>query len=269
MSAFSFRKHLDGEETKTVARLVRRSLASAESTLSQQPSTMPSLNRDGTRPKGLTEGSVINRPLGNGGIEIGSVGKNGETSTLQFDPGTALYIGQQTGTGAPTTAQFPINGNYGFYDDGSTHYFVINTGGTVHGITISTLPGTITDAQHGSKTTGTLHAAVTTTVNGFMLATDKVILDAATASPDGSTSTLLLCGTDGSLQARTAIRVHNGVTFQTVVQQRQTGWTAPTGTASRATFDTASVTLEQLARRVYALLLDLGNSAGHGLISSV
>jgi hypothetical protein len=34
------------------------------------------------------------------------------------------------------------------------------------------------------------------------------------------------------------------------------GWTAPTGTASRASFDTASVTTAQLAQRVKALIDD-------------
>lgn len=36
-----------------------------------------------------------------------------------------------------------------------------------------------------------------------------------------------------------------------------TGWTAPTGALSRATFDPATVTLGQLAQRVAALLTDL------------
>jgi hypothetical protein len=51
-----------------------------------------------------------------------------------------------------------------------------------------------------------------------------------------------------------------------VVRNRQTGWTLPTGTESRATFNTATVTLPELAQRVYALLDDLYN--GHGLIGA-
>lgn len=50
-----------------------------------------------------------------------------------------------------------------------------------------------------------------------------------------------------------------------VVGPRVTGWEAPTGTASRTTFDTATVTLEFLARRVKALVDDL---MGHGLIGT-
>jgi len=50
-----------------------------------------------------------------------------------------------------------------------------------------------------------------------------------------------------------------------VVGARKTGWTAATGTATRATFDTASVTLPQLAERVKALLDD---QISHGLIGT-
>lgn len=52
-----------------------------------------------------------------------------------------------------------------------------------------------------------------------------------------------------------------------VVGARKTGWGAPTGTSSRAAFDTASVTLPQLAQVMKALLEDLG-STSHGLIGA-
>lgn len=41
-----------------------------------------------------------------------------------------------------------------------------------------------------------------------------------------------------------------------VMGARRTGWTAATGTAARTTFDTATITLEELAKRVKALLDD-------------
>lgn len=53
-----------------------------------------------------------------------------------------------------------------------------------------------------------------------------------------------------------------------VIGARKTGWGAPTGTATRTTFDTATVTLPQLAERVKALLDDLNATAGHGLIGT-
>lgn len=50
-----------------------------------------------------------------------------------------------------------------------------------------------------------------------------------------------------------------------VVTSRKTGWVPATGTATRATFDTATITLPQLAERVKALLDDL---TSHGLIGA-
>jgi hypothetical protein len=50
-----------------------------------------------------------------------------------------------------------------------------------------------------------------------------------------------------------------------VVAARRTGWTAATGTATRTTFATSTVTTAQLAERVKALLDDL---ISHGLIGS-
>lgn len=50
-----------------------------------------------------------------------------------------------------------------------------------------------------------------------------------------------------------------------VIAARRTGWAAATGTATRTTFATGSVTLAQLAERVKALLDDLTT---HGLIGA-
>ena len=48
-----------------------------------------------------------------------------------------------------------------------------------------------------------------------------------------------------------------------VVGSRKTGWAAPTGTANRTTFDTATATTADLAERLKALIDDL---TSHGLI---
>lgn len=58
-------------------------------------------------------------------------------------------------------------------------------------------------------------------------------------------------------------------TGNVIVTARKTGWTTvPTGTPTRTTFDTATVTLPQLAERVKALIDDLHATAGHGLIGA-
>lgn len=51
----------------------------------------------------------------------------------------------------------------------------------------------------------------------------------------------------------------------TVVGSRKIGWAAPSGTATRTTFDTGTVTTEQLAERVKGLIDDL---ISHGLIGT-
>jgi hypothetical protein len=50
-----------------------------------------------------------------------------------------------------------------------------------------------------------------------------------------------------------------------ILTARKTGWTAATGTATRTSFDTATVTLPQLAQAVKALIDDL---ISHGLIGA-
>lgn len=71
-------------------------------------------------------------------------------------------------------------------------------------------------------------------------------------------------GFDGSIGASALLQL--GASSRTqLVGARKTGWSAATGTASRSTFATSSVTLPQLAERVKALLDDL---ISHGLIGA-
>jgi len=53
-----------------------------------------------------------------------------------------------------------------------------------------------------------------------------------------------------------------------VLSTRKTGWSTATGTATRTTFATSTVTTEQLAERMKALIDDLHSTAGHGLIGT-
>jgi hypothetical protein len=76
----------------------------------------------------------------------------------------------------------------------------------------------------------------------------------------------LIVGT-GSTRGAGTIAAQNSywVGANQVVSARRTGWTAPTGTATRTTFDTATVTTAQLAERVKGLIDDL---ITHGLIGA-
>jgi hypothetical protein len=54
-----------------------------------------------------------------------------------------------------------------------------------------------------------------------------------------------------------------------ILTARKGGWGQPTGSAIRSTFATSTVTLEELAQRVKALIDDLNiDSSGHGLIGA-
>lgn len=59
-----------------------------------------------------------------------------------------------------------------------------------------------------------------------------------------------------------------GINNVQVLGARKTGWAVATGTATRTTFATGSVTLPQLAERVKALIDDLHATAGHGIIGT-
>ncbi len=76
----------------------------------------------------------------------------------------------------------------------------------------------------------------------------------------GATPTLTFTAPNG-----VNVNTHWRVDGAQVVGARITGWTAATGTATRTTFDTATVTTAQLAERVKALLDDL---ITHGLIGA-
>lgn len=53
-----------------------------------------------------------------------------------------------------------------------------------------------------------------------------------------------------------------------VVGARKTGWSVPTGTLSRTTFDPSTVTALQVAQTLAALITDLHATVGHGLIGT-
>lgn len=235
------------------------------------------------RPSGLKEGDLTTRLASNGSIEIAVSDARGNQQAISIpsniaDLPTGLYqyINFQTGAVPPAIGNFPTDGDWGQYYDTATAalYWGRNIGGslvfphflgitgtisdTQHGDRSTTattmhgfnqITGTITNAQHGNRGGGTLHDAVTGAANGFMIAADKTKLDNATAS--GTASTLVLrdgsggiTGVNGTFTGNVDItgavdtdslyRV-NGVR---VVDDRQTGWALWTGTTSRATHAT-------------------------------
>jgi hypothetical protein len=95
--------------------------------------------------------------------------------------------------------------------------------------------------------------------NGNVKSVPFVILDNDNVGI-GTTSPSQKLDVNGSAKATSFV-----VGISQVVSARRTGWAAPTGTATRTTFATSTITLPQLAERVKALIDDLTT---HGLIGA-
>lgn len=300
-------------------------------------------------PAGSTLGPIkpgdLRTTITNTGVSI-TVGGGRNTSKRVLipsglDPSLAGYQPPQDGIVAPTVADnFPDDGDFGWYRDTVTGYVYWgwNDGGTLRNVTLTTLAGTLTDTQHGDRSTTTttmhkfaqisgtitatqhsnfaadaandsLHAEATAARYGFLSPTKWSLIDGAAtaATPDtlvkrngsgevnatgyniSGSSTLWdsLTNATASATASTIVKrdaskdiyarrfyMDGASSFVMdssgvrVVGPRRTGWGMPTGsTPLRTTFDTTTVTLEGLARRVYALIEDL-SPTGHGLIDA-
>lgn len=135
------------------------------------------------------------------------------------------------------------DGAAGNLRDGVARYFTL-TGGTV---TADTPVLSITQTWNSGGVT--FYGAVVNITN--------------TAS--AVASMLLSLRVGGTQQASWDIIGNFYIGSTRVVTSRRTGWSAPTGSVSRATFNPAGVTLSQLGERVAALINDLTT---HGLIGA-
>ena len=128
-------------------------------------------------------------------------------------------------------------------------------------ITVGTISGTgklvISATQGLEVTAGDIHITAT---GGNMLV-DAGYLTTFGTITGGYIVSLATVTSVGTIDAGSAFRIGN----VQVVNSRKTGWTAPTGTATRSGFATSTVTTEVLAQHVKALVDDLTT---HGLIGS-
>jgi hypothetical protein len=84
-------------------------------------------------------------------------------------------------------------------------------------------------------------------------------------SPADAGHDFIHCDANGTTYFQVASNGKISIAGTQVLGPRQTGWTAATGTATRSTFATASVTTAQLAEHVKALIDDL---ISHGVIGA-
>lgn len=98
-------------------------------------------------------------------------------------------------------------------------------------------------------------------------AVGEVVLDPCQASNPAAKFNLNVCKHGGGLISGGFIQATNELRIDgtKVVEVRKRGWGVPTGTATKSSFNTTTVTTAQLAERLKALIDDL---AAHGLIGS-
>jgi hypothetical protein len=91
------------------------------------------------------------------------------------------------------------------------------------------------------------------------------VADGSGAGGLGSGRRILLDGSNGHL---TVTGGHFDANSAPVLSNRRTGWSTWSGTASRGSVNTAFATLQNVAEALKALIDDLHNAAGHGIIGT-
>lgn len=275
----------DSSQNAVAIGQVQDQLRRLQTRLNTQPNVASPVN--GSFPNSASPGSISARYLQDGSIAL-SVGVGnglGSEVTLQNNPASGSYVGPQSGTGVPTVGtNFPNAGQFGWYlrTSNSKWYWTLNSGGTLVFQDISTLAGSITDAQHGdftgdpgtyhsfaqitgtlsaaqhgAQTVTTLHAVATATTAGFMSSTQAGNLTSAVAAISAIQSTGA-----GSFTINGTGHLTNGVQ---VVGARNTGWSRiGTFTSTKAlTTNTSALTTTQLGDILYTIYTAL---VTHGLI---
>jgi hypothetical protein len=210
----------------------------------------------------------------------GSIGRKGMTSDglrIYYDNGSswqeAAYVPLAGPTGTDLALKADATHGLGFYPGNALTWQML-TAGTFQanvdnavdiGQTSSGRPRSIyagTSIVAGTIAYGTsgINAPVgygASTLNFTHLGSGQININTA------SGAITLSIGGSGFKVIGTALQNSGGT--QLVSTSRQTGWTAATGTATRTSFATASVTLPNLAQAVKALIDDL---ITHGLIGA-
>jgi hypothetical protein len=136
---------------------------------------------------------------------------------------------------------------------------------------LASIKGTFNTHNHATRTSQIKFSWFNSSVAETLFISPNNVLQFVGAGIFGATTgnvTLRSFGGNGSINLvpqGTGVVQYNSTQILTA---RKAGWTVATGTATRTTFDTATVTLSQLAERVKALIDDLHQTAGHGLIGT-
>lgn len=210
------------------------------------------------------------------GMEVNILANGADTNSNRFGIDLIAYTNPDVvGSAARHTAGLRIrNAGSGSGKWINAIQIVDGVESITNGLNINTSPGTggsgILDAgtkDFGIRLTGTYTAAIA-------LPTDaKIAMESTNAITFHYDSANTRFRLQSSGVNRVSFNISGGtpsidILTNKVVGVRKTGWTVATGTATRTSFDTATVTLPQLAERVKALIDDLHATAGHGLIGA-
>jgi hypothetical protein len=204
-----------------------------------------------------------------------TVGLDLSQATLSSSHAIALASGQRIGFDAPAVVDGKFSaadgGDYYIHKTGSRLEIVSNAVSIGHAYSdrLEVRPGVNSAFAfriYGSSSTAFIAAGQSGNIGIIQAAssgTDNTTLLFRTASAGVEADSLSITGAGVVNIAQTTGKLQiNGTQ---VLSTRATGWTSPTGTATRTTFDTSTVTTSQLAERVKALIDDLTT---HGLIGT-
>jgi hypothetical protein len=176
------------------------------------------------------------------------------------------WIAQGVNAGASnTTGNFWIAQGYdaGYYDTRSEVLNIANSrskslicGNFANDCIYFGHVGPITSSANVPIPTAAVHAAASNTTRASLR------IDSGVAPTTPNTGDIWVNSSNNSLNFQIPLVNLQGTQ---VLATRRTGWAAPTGTATRTSFDTATATTTQLAERLKALIDDLTT---HGLIGT-
>ena len=176
------------------------------------------------------------------------------------------WIAQGVNAGASnTTGNFWIAQGYdaGYYDTRSDVLNIANSrskslicGNFANDCIYFGHVGPITSSANVPIPTAAVHAAASNTTRASLR------IDSGVAPTTPNTGDIWVNSSNNSLNFQIPLVNLQGTQ---VLATRRTGWAAPTGTATRTSFDTATATTTQLAERLKALIDDLTT---HGLIGT-
>ena len=218
---------------------------SADSTRFNIPLTTPSTS--------TTTGAITAASLGiTGAIFAQNLYTTGNVGIATVSPAEKLEVNGNiklsSTAGSTSTPSYICLGNN--YSDGATRdklkIYLHSSGGEQYGFGI----GAISDVQYHSNVYHDFYTANSLSVR----------INGSGNVGIGTTTPSQKLDVNGSAKATSFF-----VGTNQVVSSRKSGWSAPTGTATRTTFATSTVTLPELAGKVKALIDDL---IAHGLIGA-